>query len=196
MDKTFRGENRRFLLLNSTTEVINDMAICLGPSGSGKTLLLKKLQNVKAVDNTTTSVSTVGTDMFTIKISSGDVEKQIVVREVGGVMAPLWPKYFDGIKKVLYVVDTSNLCQISAAGVLLYTILLDPRLKKAKILLILTKMDVSYRQMRNEALLMLQMRRLKREITQNITIVEASAITGEGRNDILNWLNDKTIKQT
>lgn len=49
-------------------------------------------------------------------------------------------------------------------------------------------MDVSYRQMRNEALLMLQMRRLQKEIKQTINIVEASAITGEGCEQILEWI--------
>lgn len=35
--------------------------------------------------------------------------------------------------KVIYVVDTSNLCQISAAAVMLYTLLAEPKLKKAKV---------------------------------------------------------------
>lgn len=52
-------------------------------------------------------------------------------------------------------------------------------------------MDQSYRQMRNEALLMLQMRRLQTEIKQQITILEASAINGEGRKEILNWIKSK-----
>ncbi|KAL3286347.1 hypothetical protein HHI36_000855 [Cryptolaemus montrouzieri] len=59
-------------------------------------------------------------------------EKLLEVREVGGSMAPLWHKYFQGIKKLVYVIDASNLCQISAAGVLLYTILADPSLAYIK----------------------------------------------------------------
>lgn len=105
------------------------MILCLGPTGSGKTLLLKKLQNSNSVDYTTTSVPTVGTNIFTIK--SGNLLCEI--RELGGEMAPLWHKYFRSVKKVIYVVDTSNLCQISAAGVLLYTILANPSLKNAKV---------------------------------------------------------------
>ncbi|KAF2885227.1 hypothetical protein ILUMI_20946 [Ignelater luminosus] len=103
-------------------------------------------------------------------------------------MAPLWNKYFNRITKIIYVVDASNLCQISAAGLLLYTILADPLLKSVKFLLVLTKMDVSYRQMRNEALLMLQMKRLQKEIKQNVKIIEASAINGDGCDEILEWL--------
>lgn len=55
-------------------------------------------------------------------------------------------------------------------------------------------MDVSYRQMRNEALLMLQFARLQREISQRVTVLEASAITGEGLPAIKDWLAD--IKPT
>lgn len=41
---------------------------------------------------------------------------------------------------------------------------------------------------------MLQMNRLQKEIKQNITITEASAISGEGRKEILNWIKkDKSI---
>lgn len=57
-------------------------------------------------------------------------------------------------------------------------------------------MDVSYRQMRNEALLILQMRRLQKEVKQEITVIEASAITGEGRNEILQWLFAEDTKRS
>lgn len=177
------------------------MILCLGPVGSGKTLLLRKLQNVNYVDNTTSSVPTVGTNITHIVIG----EKQFSIRELGGDMAPIWHKYYSGVKKVIYVVDTSNLCQISAAGVLLYTSLAHPDLKNAKVstthiqadfyclkilqfLLVLAKMDVSYRQMRNEALLILQMKRLQKEIPQDLQVIEASAITGVGRDQILKWI--------
>lgn len=57
-------------------------------------------------------------------------------------------------------------------------------------------MDVSYRQMRNEALLMLQMLRLQKEVKQNISIVEASATSGEGRDKILEWLKKSKSNTT
>lgn len=54
-------------------------------------------------------------------------------------------------------------------------------------------MDASYRQMRNEALLMLQFAQLKKEVSQNITVVEASAMTGEGIDSMLKWLQGDSI---
>ncbi|KAK9687849.1 ADP-ribosylation factor family [Popillia japonica] len=101
------------------------MCLCLGPTGSGKTLLLRKIQHINAVDETTTAVPTVGTNLFNLR--RGNI--QIEIRELGGIMAPIWPKYFASANRIMYVVDASNLCQISAAGVLLYTVLAHPQVK-------------------------------------------------------------------
>lgn len=106
------------------------MTLCLGPIGSGKTLLLKNLQNEKAVDDTTSSVPTVGVNIFNIKCSNASI---VTIKEVGGAMAPLWSQYFPGIKRIIYVVDASDLCQISAAGVLLYSLLVHPDLSNARV---------------------------------------------------------------
>lgn len=50
-------------------------------------------------------------------------------------------------------------------------------------------MDLAYRQMRNEALLMLQFDKLKKQIRQTIQIVETSSITCDGYQKILEWLS-------
>ncbi|XP_037943174.1 ADP-ribosylation factor 1-like 1 [Teleopsis dalmanni] len=192
--------------------------ICLGPKRSGKTHLLKALQDPNSIDETSYSMPTIGTNIFTIKFpkvystndkpidaeltdgntketqqskgSTRQIQKSIQVLEIGGTMASLWRQYFNDVQKLIYVVDTSNLCQISAAGVLLYSILAEPRLQKVKILIVLTKMDYAYRQMRNEAILMLQMSKLRKQIRQNVTIVEASAVSGKGFNVIYDWLQN------
>ncbi|KAH8369047.1 ADP-ribosylation factor-like protein 16 [Drosophila serrata] len=189
--------------------------ICLGPKRAGKTHLLKALQDPDSIDETSYSMPTIGTGIYRIhfptKSPNGDkprppppptdgaaqvniphggknLPKSIQILEIGGSMAPLWRQYFEDVKKLIYVVDTSNLCQISAAGVLFYSILTEPRLQKVKILLVLAKMDYSYRQMRNEALLMLQMSKLQKQIRQQVTIVEASAVTKVGLDPIYDWL--------
>lgn len=73
---------------------------------------------------------------------------------------------------------------------LLYSLLVDPRLRNIKLALTLNKMDLSYRQMRNEALLMLQYSRLQKEVTQELTVLETSGMTGQGIEDLRNWLFD------
>ncbi|SPP79704.1 ADP-ribosylation factor-like protein 16 [Drosophila guanche] len=186
--------------------------ICLGPKRSGKTHLLKALQEPDSIDETSYSMPTIGTGIYRIHFptkspnsdkpkpppadgsapahphGSKHLPKSIQILEIGGSMAPLWRQYFEDVKKLIYVVDTSNLCQISAAGVLFYSILTEPRLQKVKILLVLAKMDYSYRQMRNEALLMLQMSKLQKQIRQQVTIVEASAVNKVGLDAIYEWL--------
>ncbi|XP_062538286.1 ADP-ribosylation factor-like protein 16 [Armigeres subalbatus] len=178
--------------------------LCLGPISAGKTLLLTCLQNPDSVNFTSHSVPSVGTNLFTIKIPPLVIDEKeinikptpparkrdlVQVREVGGCLAPIWRDYMNRpIDKIIYVVDTSNLCQISAAGVLLYSMLAEPRLQKAKFLLVLSKMDLAYRQMRNEALLMLQMEKFRKQIAQDITIVQFSAINKEGMDEIYDWL--------
>ncbi|PSN48914.1 ADP-ribosylation factor-like protein 16 [Blattella germanica] len=147
------------------------MCLCLGPKGSGKTLLLKRLQNKESIDAMSSTVPTVGTNLVRLRLEN---QKELLIREVGGAMAPIWASYYSEKTKIMYVVDASNLCQIAAAGVLLYSILAEPNLQKSK--------------MRNEALLMLQLNRLKKEILQEITVVEASAMTGDGTGEILKWL--------
>jgi ADP-ribosylation factor-like protein 1 len=202
--------------------------LCLGPRGSGKTLLLNALKNPDSVDFNSHSISTHGTNLFHIKIpfsftKNGTTNSKkanannnlVQIRELGGKMAPLWRSYYSvDVDKVVFVVDTSNLCQIAAAsewiiefsfskrkkiqrslfvisGVLFYSILAEPKLKKAKILLLLTKMDLAYRQMRNEALLMLQLDKLTKIIHQKITTIQTSAITKENFDEIYGWLVKK-----
>lgn len=117
--------------------------ICLGPKRAGKTHLLKALQEQDGIDETSYSMPTIGTGIYRVyfpeKSPHGDkprppptdaaaaaaaashgkhLPKFIQILEIGGSMAPLWrqSQYFEDVKKLIYVVDASNLCQISAAG--------------------------------------------------------------------------------
>lgn len=73
-------------------------------------------------------------------------------------------------------------------GVLFYSALVDVRLSKADVLLVLTKMDLAYRQMRNEALLILNLKKIMEQSKQKITIVETSAVAQTGLDKVLEWL--------
>lgn len=120
--------------------------LCLGPKQSGKTHLLSSLQSPGCITNVSHSVPTIGTNIYTIKLldtaqkpsnnstvaSSNAIKQkamgntgsrrsmknssQRIVMEIGGSMAPMWNNYLNNVSKILYVIDTSNLCQISAAG--------------------------------------------------------------------------------
>lgn len=107
-------------------DYIGKMATCLcvGPKNSGKTMLLTSIQYPGTVNFTTHSVNTVGTALYTIPNDEVSDEKKkkcgrksVNVRELGGEMAVMWKKYYnEKIDKIIFVVDTSNLCQISCGG--------------------------------------------------------------------------------
>lgn len=106
--------------------------LCLGATNSGKTLLLRKLQGRARINETVSSVPTVGSSIYKLKLHTGAM---ILIRELGGSIAPLWHHYYKYLKKIIFVVDASNLCQISASGVLLYTILTEPNLQHTEVML-------------------------------------------------------------
>lgn len=71
--------------------------LCLGNKGSGKTLLLNCLQNPSSVNSTSTSVATVGINIFSIKLperKEGErktIPKKIIqIKEVGGTMGKFY----------------------------------------------------------------------------------------------------------
>lgn len=65
---------------------------------------------------------------------------------------------------------------------------MDIRLAKADFLLVLAKMDLAYRQMRNEAYLMIQLNKVIKQAKQSITVVETSAVGKTGLDKVLSWL--------
>lgn len=104
--------------------------LCLGATNSGKTLLLRKLQGRARIDETVSSVPTVGSSIYKLKLRSGNT---VLIRELGGSIAPLWHHYYKYLRKIIFVIDASNLCQISASGVLLYSTLTEPNLQQAEV---------------------------------------------------------------
>lgn len=97
--------------------------LCVGPRNSGKTMLLNSIQYPGSVNFTTHSVNTVGTNIYTLHHQVGkqsrkkSAKKSITIRELGGEIAVMWKNYYtESVEKIMFVVDTSNLCQISCAG--------------------------------------------------------------------------------
>ena len=50
-------------------------------------------------------------------------------RELGGCMAPIWNKYFDECRSVMYVLDATNPSKVPAAVDQLLSLLVHPSLK-------------------------------------------------------------------
>lgn len=74
------------------------MCLCLGPAKSGKTFLMKCLQG-DDIDDASHTVSTNGINLFTVKNNTGEFD--MVIKEIGGSMAPIWKHYFDKVIVIL-----------------------------------------------------------------------------------------------
>ena len=82
------------------------MCLCLGPARSGKTLLMKQLQGGDDIDDASHTVPTNGINLFTIRSSDGRFD--IIVREIGGSMAPIWKHYFDRVRLLILGVQINS----------------------------------------------------------------------------------------
>ena len=69
----------------------------------------------RTFDKDTQLVSTVGVNIFRLELSvQGKRKKELVdIRELGGQLAPVWTDYIKRENSVIFVVDSSNLGQVS-----------------------------------------------------------------------------------
>jgi ADP-ribosylation factor-like protein 1 len=119
-----KNSTKNFHIKASRTMVMT--CLCVGPKNSGKTMLMSSIQYPGSVNFTTHSVNTVGTNIYTVNFTPVATEnkpvrknqkRSVTVRELGGEMAVMWKNYYaETVERVIFVVDTSNLCQISCAG--------------------------------------------------------------------------------
>lgn len=158
--------------------------LLIGCEGSGKTLLsrhLQKLCSSASALNTHTRPS-VGTEIAHLTHS----RHAFSLREVGGVMLPLWPRYFDGCKAFIFVADS---CSAAAAGGVIewYNLLAADGMRTKPALLLLNKRD------HPEALPDATLHKLFRpsdfiRAGQAVTVLPVSALTGEGLPAVLDWV--------
>ena len=113
-----------------------------------------------ASDNATANtIPTIGTNLVTLTppgqnrkpgLSGGSGLNQetepecVVVREVGGSMAPLWHSYIESgrTRAVLYVVDASSPETVGASTIHLVELLHRPGLEPAQVMVVFTKTDL------------------------------------------------------
>lgn len=202
-------------LVKSMVEIL-----VIGCAGTGKSLLLKKLKCWNKTSITKKNASqangqidldgsieedpaaglyernvdvpatkpTIGTNVCNVNLSKQP--RDIVLKEIGGSMAPLWKSSYKDASKVIYFVDVSNSTQISASTSLLYEVLDSEELRDAPILLVLNKID------KHCPIGLYEMKYLMGldEILQQrdgISVVESSIKHETGIADIVQWISAK-----
>ncbi|XP_023684981.1 ADP-ribosylation factor-like protein 16 isoform X2 [Paramormyrops kingsleyae] len=147
------------------------MCLLLGPTAVGKTLLLKRLQKLNVRNETP---------------ESGEVPPTLPT--VGTNLTDLT------LKKGKFMVDSANISQVSSSCIQLLSILSAEPLRGASVLVIFNKIDLPCPMTLMEMKSLFRMDDIIASATQPITILEASARTGQGLHKVLNWL-DSTLKE-
>ncbi|XP_044186915.1 ADP-ribosylation factor-like protein 16 isoform X2 [Thunnus albacares] len=173
----------------------NEICLLLGATGVGKTLLLKRLQKLNLhgsceLGAPPSTLPTVGTNLTDLTLK----RKKVTVRELGGCMGPIWPSYFKDCSSVIFMVDSSNIAQISSSCIQLLSVLSAEPLHSASVLILFNKRDMPCTMSLIEVKSLFRMDDIIASATQPITILELSARSGEGLQEVLSWLESITVK--
>ena len=112
---------------------------------------------------------------------------QFEVREIGGVMVQLWPQYYNDAAMMVYVLDVSQTTAVSGAAVELYHTLGAPAMADTPALILLNKTDLPSGLSRDQADALLRLPELQ-AARPNVTVLETSATTGSGVDEMLGWM--------
>lgn len=167
------------------------MCLLIGPPGVGKTLLMKRMQNCTSkgtfenLHEIPATIPTVGTNMASVVLSK---KTDVVIRELGGCMGPIWHSYFKDADYLMFMIDLNNRQQVSAACIQLLTVLQDKQLMNIPVLILLNKIDLGTVMPRPEFENYLRLEEILQHSTQRITVHEMSAWSGQGLEEIFRWL--------
>ncbi|XP_072299327.1 ADP-ribosylation factor-like protein 16 [Eucyclogobius newberryi] len=173
-----------------------DTCLLLGATGVGKTLLLKRLQrfSVHGLDELGApppTLPTVGTNLIDINLKR---RKKVTLRELGGCMSPIWPSYYSDASSIIFMVDASNTRQISSSCIQLLSVLAAEPLQGVSVLLIFNKRDIPCIMSLIEMKSLFRLEDIFASATQSITTLELSASSGQGLQEVFNWLESVTVK--
>lgn len=130
------------------------------------------------------TLSTVGTNLTDLILR----KRKITVRELGGCMGPIWPKYYSDCRSVIFVVDCANIVQISSSCVQLLSVLSAEPLQSAAVLILFNKRDLPCTMSLVELKALFRMDDVIRSAPQSISTLEISARSGQGLQEALSWL--------
>ncbi|XP_021358424.1 ADP-ribosylation factor-like protein 16 isoform X2 [Mizuhopecten yessoensis] len=150
------------------------------------------LVNIKVQDplgGSQATIPTAGTNLVDVLVTK---KQEVVVREMGGIMSPIWPKYIKDCSTLMFMVDMSNRLQVAAGCILLLTTLSDRSLVTDKVLILLNKIDLPTCMSRFEFESLFRLDDVLKQSKLQVSVIEVSAHTGQGLGDVLDWLAHNT----
>jgi GTPase SAR1 family protein len=168
------------------------MCLVLGPRTVGKTLLLKRLASCSTkevwteVETAPATIATVGTNLVNISVGK---KADVILRELGGSMSPVWPTYYTNCSAVMFVIDVSNRQQVAASCVLLLQVLNAVQLQQASLLIVLNKCDVAGAMTRTQLQNLMRLDDIVEQCSQRVDVVQCSAMVGGcGLIEVMQWI--------
>lgn len=164
--------------------------LLLGGTGSGKSALLRRLEEFAlrgcaGASDLEDIIPTIGVEVSEFRYR----KTPVLIREVGGQMAALWPEYFKSCNMVIYAVDLGNRPQTSDAMVRLLDMLRHPDLLDKRVLVLLNKADCPRPMTRAEVDFSLGLSLLEAS-SARIASATVSAAKGHGLAKVLEWVGE------
>lgn len=129
-------------------------------------------------------IPTVGTNLVNIPVG----KKEVVVRELGGCMCPIWNNYIKDLSALIFVLDVSNSLQIAASCIQFLTVISNSAVQNTAILLLLNKIDQPSALTRFEVESFIRLDDVRANTKLQIKLLEISAFNGKGLNDVIDWI--------
>lgn len=171
------------------------MCLIIGPTGVGKTLLLKRLQNfhngkeICKLGEIPSTIPTVGTNLVNVPVGK---KQEVVVRELGGCMCPIWHSYLKDLSALIFMIDLSNPLQLSASCIQFLTVISSTAIENTPILLVLNKVDQPTAFTKYEVESLIRMDDIRENTTLQIKILEISAFNGKGLTEVIDWIQQSS----
>jgi ADP-ribosylation factor related protein 1 len=163
--------------------------LAIGAEGAGKTLLVRQLANcLKKGEPSAIAIATVpsvGTELRKLVLGTSDV----MFREMGGSMAPIWARYFDESHVLVFVIDVACEEQLASATVALMESLQSASLDGKPCAIVLNKCDLPAQVSPATLARVVRIDDIVATETRDVACFRCSATTAEGLSDLIEWLS-------
>ena len=185
-------KHKRVVAKNSVGEVL-----LVGCEGAGKTLLCRHLHKIAKGDSAALQAATqpsIGVEF--VDLQHPQRSHSFTLREVGGMMQPVWSRYFEECSALILMADSATVEGLSCAAVELYNVLGSQALSSKRILLLLNQRDRDGALPEPSAQMLIglpALRATNQAVAERLQVLPVSALSGEKLTDVLDWCVDSCL---
>jgi small GTP-binding protein len=160
--------------------------LMIGLDAAGKTTIMYKIK----MNETVKTIPTIGFNLESLEYKG----LKMTMWDIGGQdkLRDLWKHYYEGTDALIYVVDSNDRDRADLNMETLQTLLLEPALKDACLLVFANKQDLSGSMTPSEIVDKMELNKLK---GREWIVQGASATRGEGLTEGLDWIAKTLLKR-